>query len=157
MRKARSEEYWDNIGRILGLSRFLAPRKLPFPRPFSVQKSTFFAPLCFETPFQCLQKMKNTRYLPIHRQPHFAPSFSPQKHRFPALSRRNATPAPHFPVQTPMKSVLIFLAPRIIHLSPMYYFRPPACTKTHSKMYLLRRAFSTFSDTARLGILSLWR
>ena len=154
MRKARSEEYWENIGTI---SIFGTPKATISASVFGAKKH-FFRPFCFETPFQSLQKIKKHPLFAHSSAPPFsAPTFSPQKHRFPALSRRNATPGSPFSRPNTLEIRTHF--PRSPHHSPLLtvLFPPPACTKTHSKMYLLRRASSTFSDTARLGILSLWR
>ncbi len=153
MRKARSEEYWENIGTI---SIFGTPKATISASVFGAKKH-FFRPLLFRNPF--LMSSKNEKapaICPFIGNP-ICTHFFATKHRFPALSRRNATPAPHFPVQTPLKSVLISLAPRIIHPSPMYYFSPLHVRKPTQRCIFLKRASSTFSDTARLGILSLWR
>lgn len=129
MKRRRLGEYWDNLD-------FRHPERLIFRVRFRFKKAPF-SPSFVYKPFSKSQKMKkHPLFAHTSATPFLATSFTLSKHRLPTLSRRNATQATHFPVQTPMKSVHISLAPRIIHPPPMYenalkdvYFSSPETQK----------------------------
>ena len=129
MKRRRLGECWDNLD-------FRHPERLNFRVRFRFKKAPFSPPFVYK-PFSKSQKNEKTPAIcPYIGNPLLATSFTLSKHRLPALTGRNATPATHFPVQTPMKSVPISLAPRIIHPPPMYenalkdvYFSSPETQK----------------------------
>ena len=64
MKRRRLGEYWDNLD-------FRHPERLNFRVRFRFKKAPFSPPFVYK-PFSKSQKNeKNTRHLPIHRQPPF--------------------------------------------------------------------------------------